>query len=148
MGESYCVRAYFVERLVTLALHASQFYAESMAKRQPRRIQRKRTKNWKMPKNAVYVGRPGKWGNPFYRLKDNPDMEVDRGFIVAVYKMWLNGQLVPGLAAIFEGGDDLPTPPARETIQKQFKGKNLACWCPLKDDCHADVLLSIANEEG
>ena len=74
-------------------------------------------------------------------------MDVDRGFLVAVYKMWLNGQLVPGLAAIFEGGDDLPPPPTYEAIQKQFKGKNLACWCPVKEDCHADVLLAIANEE-
>jgi hypothetical protein len=29
----------------------------------PKRIQRKRTKGWKMPENAVYVGRPSKWGN-------------------------------------------------------------------------------------
>ena len=31
----------------------------------PQRIQRKRTKGWRMPKDAVYVGRPGRWGNPF-----------------------------------------------------------------------------------
>lgn len=31
----------------------------------PRRIQRKRTKGWKMPENTVYVGRPTKWGNPW-----------------------------------------------------------------------------------
>ena len=31
----------------------------------PIRIQRKRTKGWKMPPNTVYVGRPTKWGNPF-----------------------------------------------------------------------------------
>lgn len=29
----------------------------------PRRIQRKRTKGWRMPPAAVYVGRPGAWGN-------------------------------------------------------------------------------------
>jgi hypothetical protein len=29
----------------------------------PQRIQRKRTKGWKMPPGAVYVGRPTKWGN-------------------------------------------------------------------------------------
>ncbi len=99
-----------------------------------------------MPKNAVYVGRPGKWGNPFFRLKEKPDMAVDRGFLVAVYKLWLNGELVSSLAALFQGSDTLP--PSQETIQQQFKGKNLACWCPLDDDCHVDVLLAIANEEG
>ncbi len=31
----------------------------------PQRIQRKRTKGWRMPDGAVYVGRPTKWGNPF-----------------------------------------------------------------------------------
>lgn len=31
----------------------------------PKRIQRQRTKGWRMPDGAVYVGRPTKWGNPF-----------------------------------------------------------------------------------
>ncbi len=31
----------------------------------PKRIQRKRTKGWRMPDGAVFVGRPSRWGNPF-----------------------------------------------------------------------------------
>ena len=31
----------------------------------PVRVQRKRTKGWRMPENTVYVGRGSKWGNPF-----------------------------------------------------------------------------------
>lgn len=31
----------------------------------PKRIQRKRTKGWRMPPNTVSVTRPGKFGNPF-----------------------------------------------------------------------------------
>lgn len=27
-----------------------------------------------------------------------------------------------------------------------LRGKNLACWCPLDQPCHADVLLEIANK--
>jgi hypothetical protein len=27
-------------------------------------IQRKRTRGWRWPINAIYVGRPTKWGNP------------------------------------------------------------------------------------
>jgi hypothetical protein len=27
----------------------------------------------------------------------------------------------------------------------ELRGKNLACWCPLDQPCHADVLLEIAN---
>lgn len=35
----------------------------------PERIQMQRTKGWRKPEGAVYVGRPTKWGNPF-RLGD------------------------------------------------------------------------------
>jgi hypothetical protein len=31
----------------------------------PVRVQRKRTKGWRMPENTVYVGRGTIWGNPF-----------------------------------------------------------------------------------
>ena len=31
----------------------------------PERIQRRRTKGWRLPAGAVYVGRPTRWGNPF-----------------------------------------------------------------------------------
>jgi len=31
----------------------------------PQRLQRRRTKGWRMPPGAVYVGRPTEWGNPF-----------------------------------------------------------------------------------
>lgn len=31
----------------------------------PVRVQRKRTKGWRMPENTVYVGRGSKWGNPY-----------------------------------------------------------------------------------
>ena len=36
-----------------------------VARMKPERIQRRRTKGWRMPKNCVYVGRPSKFGNPF-----------------------------------------------------------------------------------
>ena len=117
-----------------------------MAKtKQPKRIQRKRTKGWQMPSRTAYVGRPGKWGNPFFKLKDEPDVQMDREFLVAVYKLWLDGRLAPGLAKTFKGGDKLPVPPSREKIQKELGGKSLACWCPPKGACHADILLEVAN---
>jgi len=28
-----------------------------------------------------------------------------------------------------------------------LRGKDLACWCPLDQPCHADVLLELANGE-
>src|SRR6185312_6782793 len=46
--------------------------------RKPIRIQRQRTKGWRMPANTVYVGRPTKWGNPFIASTD-PDARYGRG---------------------------------------------------------------------
>lgn len=31
-------------------------------------------------------------------------------------------------------------------IRGLLAGKNLACWCPLDQPCHADVLLELANQ--
>ena len=31
-------------------------------------------------------------------------------------------------------------------VQHELRGKNLACWCPLDEPCHADVLLELANK--
>lgn len=52
----------------------------------PERIQRKRTKGWRMPEGAIYVGRPTKWGNPIQIIhvrRSGPfDLERDGvGFI-------------------------------------------------------------------
>jgi hypothetical protein len=30
-------------------------------------------------------------------------------------------------------------------LRRELRGKNLACFCPLDQPCHADVLLEIAN---
>ena len=86
----------------------------------PKRIQRKRTKGWKMPPNTVYVGRPSTWGNPFLGID-----EVKRYEERIMYKL-------------------LDEESIREKLN-ELKGKNLACWCPLDKPCHADVLLEIAN---
>jgi len=34
-----------------------------------------------------------------------------------------------------------------EEIRAELTGKDLACWCPVDQPCHADVLLEIANPE-
>lgn len=30
---------------------------------------------------------------------------------------------------------------------RELRGKNLACWCPLDQPCHADLLLALANDD-
>lgn len=32
-----------------------------------------------------------------------------------------------------------------EDVCRELAGKDLACWCPLDQPCHADVLLEVAN---
>lgn len=98
-----------------------------MSEMKPQRIQRKRTKGWRMPPNTVYVGRGSKWGNR-YQVHDG-----NYEWAVRLFDRYLHETCE---------GDAL-----RRQAEKELRGKNLACWCPLDKPCHADVLLKIANEE-
>lgn len=31
-------------------------------------------------------------------------------------------------------------------VKRELGGRDLACYCPLNEPCHADVLLHVANE--
>ena len=86
----------------------------------PMRIQRKRSKGWRMPPNTVNCTRPGPWGNPF-RVYHHDVAKAVRLFEQSI------------------------TPEFRARIKAQLRGRNLACFCPLNQPCHADVLLRIAN---
>lgn len=107
----------------------------------PKRIQRKRTKGWRMPENAVYVGRPTKWGNPF-EVNSKPCScrsvgECDHIFMttqeaVEMYEKQFSDLKKNGRLFVALG---------------ELRGKDLACWCPLDQPCHADVLLEQANKE-
>ena len=95
----------------------------------PRRIQRKRTKGWRMPDGTVYVGRPTRWGNPWRVLDESYTVEgVVERFRFAIQT-------------------DDPSVPSAEDIRSELAGLSLACWCPLDKPCHADVLLAVANAE-
>jgi hypothetical protein len=103
-------------------------------KRAPKRIQRKRVKGWRLPKNAVCVTRPGVFGNPFVLEKH----ETDRSLAVDLFRTWLTRSRM---------GD--PWEEKRWALQdrlKELSGKDLACWCKPGAPCHADVLLELANK--
>lgn len=99
----------------------------------PIRIQRQRTKGWKMPENTVYVGRPSRWANPF-RI-GNKDGRTGGYFDRSSALERFTDQLTRGAITRF----------AEDDVRRELRGKNLACWCSLKEPCHADVLLEIAN---
>ena len=96
--------------------------------RMPLRIQRKRTKGWRLPENTVYVGRPSIWGNPFRDAKT---------FHIALLEPITMIQAMAFVSAW--------NPRLSKDAISSLRGKNLACWCPLNQPCHADVLLEIAN---
>jgi hypothetical protein len=120
-----------------------------------KRIQRKRTKGYKMPVNAIYVGRPTKWGNPIKLIKDSIFIDtfskgasrwryLQKGTIedvIKLYDLLLNGEYL---------GDNIHMKywniRLRELQVYELKEKDLACFCSLDNFCHADVLLEKINK--
>lgn len=115
----------------------------------PQRIQRKRVKGWRMPEGAVYVGRPTKWGNPFQVIReggfwtvvDNNGVDYREPTTGWADKDYAVSKAVSLFAMDVELG--LAPYPIDE-----IRGKDLACFCPLDQPCHADVLLYHANPAG
>ncbi|USH45161.1 hypothetical protein SEA_WHATSAPIECOST_68 [Mycobacterium phage Whatsapiecost] len=117
----------------------------------PERIQRRRTKGWRMPAGAIYVGRPSRWGNPFHVGLVVDRVAMGRNAVAEItiqnveqateaHRQWLSGK------TCLVGGHDLaPEPPTVDEIRAALRGHDLACWCPLDSPCHADVLLELAN---
>ena len=74
------------------------------------------------PADAVYIGRPTKWGNPFVIGRDGTRQQV-----VQKYKDYiLSNQSL--LSQIHE-----------------LRGKDLVCFCA-PQQCHGDVLIELANQ--
>ena len=114
----------------------------------PQRIQRQRTKSCKMPLNTVYVGRPSMWGNPF---------KLDKGLCGEPWRVYQRGVIQPCRTKEEAQAEAVNAfrlmllydhPRNRQLltdVKTKLRGKNLACWCPLDQPCHADVLLELAN---
>lgn len=107
----------------------------------PQRIQRRRVKGWRMPPDAVYVGRGTIWGNPFVVG------ELDGGWS-APGSSEAEGpfrRVKNAAEAVRLYREALMDDPTSGEMLQSLRGKNLACWCPLDAPCHADVLLELAN---
>lgn len=77
-----------------------------------------------LPKRAVYIGRPSKWGNPYVIGADGTRDEV-----VDKYEEFLEKH-----------------PKLMEEARKELAGRDLVCFCSPRR-CHGDVLLRIANQK-
>jgi hypothetical protein len=123
----------------------------------PSRIQRKRTKGWRAPEGAVYVGRPTRFGNPARLIR------VDHGQLIVRWDpngipvgTW-PGDGVEARRYATELYASWINQPEQESARKLFRallyGRDLLCWCPLPepgqpDHCHGAVLLKLAAGRG
>jgi len=94
----------------------------------------------------VIVARPTEWGNPFTvggwyvrvdgkaeptrfpQLHDDAIWVPDPATAVQLYREHI--KTISGFGIM---------------VHRMLDGYDLACWCPLDQPCHADVLLEIAN---
>lgn len=119
----------------------------------PKRIQRRRAKDWRMPEGTVYVGRPSRWGNPFRVGEYAPHRHRTGGHPYAFYIDHHRPVRAEQVVALYrrivlephEHEYDGFVAPGSVEIRMFLAGKDLACWCPLDQPCHADVLLELAN---
>lgn len=116
----------------------------------PKRIQRKCTKGWRMPEGAVYVGRPGRWGNPYRVIGGTvfgPPRPIEGGDLVAYSTHAPAEDAVAEAVRKYRRDIDcaIRSRLTTDEIRARLAGRDLACWCPLSSPCHADVLLEIAN---
>ena len=86
-----------------------------------------------VPKDAVYVGRPSRFGNPYSHLP----LEATKASIL-VDSREEAVQRYREMVLTHEG--------MIKDIKATLRGKDLVCWCA-PAACHADVLLEIANTE-
>lgn len=95
-----------------------------------KRIQRKgfRDYSWRSNPNAVYVGRGkgegSRYGNPFKIGGNFWGRTIDRKLALKLYRKWL---------------DDILS--KNPDFLKPLIGKDLVCFCPLDQPCHADILI-------
>lgn len=112
------------------------------------RIQMRRTKGWKKPEGAVYVGRPS--------MDSNRHMVVRDG---RLWGVWIGGTMDTVTCGSRAEAHTLATALFRQDMEaardrdpeafaltvKRLRGRHLCCWCPPELACHADVLLECVN---
>jgi hypothetical protein len=85
----------------------------------------------KIPADAIYVGRPSKWGNPFSHIPVGTHrwQVKTRKEAAEKFRAWV---MLPEQSTL------------RKEAKRELRGKNLVCYCaPL--DCHAYVWFEIVN---
>lgn len=117
----------------------------------PKRIQRKRTKGYRLPDRTLCATRPSVWGN-VYPVSEFGDLSLP------LFRNSLRGVWD---ASLLDGQPEAKRLRAYDlhcAWQKRFVGHPLdalrsilpdydfvACFCPLGQPCHVDSILELAN---
>ena len=112
----------------------------------PTRIQRRRTKGWRMPPNTLNCTRGSKYGNPF-RVGDRltaaqvPEwFPIDADGLTAPISV--EEAVEAYKIALYRG--ELPY--SFEEAQRELRRhKYAACWCAEDAPCHVNVLVGVAG---
>jgi hypothetical protein len=120
----------------------------------PKRVQLRRTKDWRLSPFARSVARPSYYGNPYkpgsvYLVGDLlpfplPTARTWEGPCGADNLRAVKCANVGEAVAWFRSWASLALEPSKVEL---LRGFDLACWCPLDLPCHADVLLELANPD-
>lgn len=112
----------------------------------PSRLQVRRTKGWRKPEGAIYVGRPSRWGNPYRVVNWGAESFVLGPDKVVHYSVNLSKEAAQDLAVRLHRIWLCQQPESwREEARNALRGHDLLCWCRPGDPCHADTLLNLAN---
>ena len=120
----------------------------------PKRIQRRRTKGWRMPEGVIYVGRPSIWGNPFQvgcHARIGGHIGGPGPIAGFTWQYCIAADWQAGFTTLLSAADCVEW--YRRLVENgwhknrlaELRGHDLACWCPLDKECHASVLLEICN---
>jgi len=121
---------------------------------EPRRIQLRRTRGWRMPPNTVKADRSTRLGNPW---RVGEPFVPNAAEAVHMFQVRLPGGF------LYQARPPYPESHMGQIVARlpELRGKNLACWCrlcerhadgkpfgehcPDCEPCHVDPLGEIAN---
>ncbi|MDU7524165.1 MAG: DUF4326 domain-containing protein [Roseomonas mucosa] len=112
----------------------------------PLRLQRKRTKGFRLPPGTVVATRPTMLGNPFTHPDPAQAVEAYRRLIQGGTQSF---EIQPGGLGIARNANPKTLHWSYPDWIKEnlpgLRGRRMACFCGLSQPCHVDVLLEKAN---
>lgn len=93
----------------------------------PKRVQRKRTRGFRLAPETKCVTRETMFGNPFCVGQVWEGKPITAEISVRLFNLWM-------------------TDAFKAKARHYLRGWNLACYCDIGAPCHGDSLLKVANE--